>query len=154
MILYDIFTVFWRDWVVLDRRIGKFLISRMVSPILYLVAFGWGLGRNIQMDGASYLDFIVPGIIALNAMNISFNSVATPLNMMRLYQKSFEEYLIAPINPTAFVIGKILSGMFRGLISCAIIFIFTYINSLFQQIIHLIPFCCFKNHCRDTNPIV
>jgi len=127
MILYDIFTVFWRDWVVLDRRIGKFLISRMVSPILYLVAFGWGLGRNIQMDGASYLDFIVPGIIALNAMNISFNSVATPLNMMRLYQKSFEEYLIAPINPTAFVIGKILSGMFRGLISCAIIFIFTYI---------------------------
>ena len=38
--LLDIWTVFWRDWVVLKRRLVKFILSRMVAPMLYLVAFG------------------------------------------------------------------------------------------------------------------
>lgn len=126
MSFYDIYTVFWRDWIVLDRRLGKFILSRMVTPVLYLVAFGWGLGRGIKMNGGSYLDFIVPGIMAMNAMNISFNSVASPLNMARLYHRTFEEYLIAPIGPASFVIGKILAGSLRGLLSCAVILVLAY----------------------------
>ncbi|MEM5768471.1 MAG: ABC transporter permease [Bacillota bacterium] len=130
----DIYTVFWRDWIVLDRRLGKFILSRMVTPILYLVAFGWGLGRGIQMNNGSYLDFIVPGIVAMNAMNISFNSVASPLNMARLYYRTFEEYLIAPIGPASFVIGKILAGSLRGLLSCAVILVLAY---LFGASLHI-----------------
>ena len=121
MMLQDIGTVFWRDWLVLRQRMKTFIFSRMVTPILYLVAFGWGLGRNVQVEGGSYLDFIVPGILALNSMNISFNSVGSPLNMSRLYHKTLEEYLVAPISPVAFVLGKILAGTFRGLISSVII---------------------------------
>ena len=64
--LYDVATIFWRDWVVLKRRMTKFILSRMVAPLLYLVAFGWGLGRSVQIGGGSYLDFIVPGILSLN----------------------------------------------------------------------------------------
>ncbi|WP_094605599.1 Inner membrane transport permease YadH [Sporomusa silvacetica DSM 10669] len=123
----DICTVFWRDWVVLNRRLAKFVLSRMISPVLYLVAFGWGLGRNLPMNGGSYLDFILPGIMALNAMNISFTSVGSPLNMSRLYHKTLEEYLIAPISPSSFVTGKVLAGALRGLISCAVIFVLAYI---------------------------
>lgn len=123
MIFTDIATVFWRDWLVLRRRLGTYIFSRMISPVLYLVAFGWGVGRNIQLQQGSYLDFIVPGILALNSMTISFNSVGTPLNMSRLYHKTLEEYLVAPISPVAFLFGKILAGMFRGLISSAIIII-------------------------------
>ena len=102
--LMDIATVFWRDWVVLKRRLAKFILSRMVAPMLYLVAFGWGLGRSIQVASGTYLDFLVPGILALNSMNISFNSI-TPVHAERIYHKSLEEYLIAPIWPPAFVIG-------------------------------------------------
>lgn len=125
--LTDIRTVIWRDWLVLKRRLGRFILSRMVSPILYLVAFGWGLGGQIQARGGSYIDFIVPGIVALNSMIISFNAVGTPVNMSRLYHKTLEEYQIAPISPTAFVIGKILSGMIRGIISSLIIIILAYV---------------------------
>ena len=127
MMLGDIATVFWRDWVVLRERMGTFIFSRMVTPVLYLVAFGWGLGRNIQVGGGSYLDFIVPGVLALNSMNISFNSVGNPLNMARLYHKTLEEYLVAPISPVAFVLGKILSATARGLISSAIIVALSYL---------------------------
>ena len=118
--LYDIWTVFWRDWIVLKRRLAKFILSRMVAPLLYLVAFGWGLGRSISVSSGTYLDFLVPGILALNSMNISFNSVI-PVHAERIYHKSLEEYLVAPIRPAAFVIGKVLAAVLRGLISSAII---------------------------------
>ena len=118
--LDDIWTVFWRDFIVLKRRMTKFILSRMVAPMLYLVAFGWGLGRSIEVNSGSYLDFLVPGIMALNSMNISFNSI-TPVHAERIYNKSLEEYIIAPIWPDAFVIGKVLAAVLRGLISSAII---------------------------------
>lgn len=124
--LRDIWTVFWRDWIVLKHRMTAFILSRMVAPILYLVAFGWGLGRSIQTaTGGSYLDFLVPGIMALNSMNISFNSV-TQVHAEKVYHKSIEEYLIAPIWPYAFVIGKVLAAVLRGLISSAIIICLAY----------------------------
>ena len=103
--LYDIWTVFWRDWVVLKHRMIKFILSRMVAPILYMVAFGWGLGRSINTGTGSYLDFLVPGILALNSMNIAFNSL-TPVHAERIYHKSLEEYLVSPIRPIAFVAGN------------------------------------------------
>ncbi|HWR05579.1 ABC transporter permease [Sporomusa sp.] len=119
--LQDIGTVFWRDWIVLYRRIGAFILSRMIAPVLYLVAFGWGIGRSVQVSQGSYMDFIVPGILALNSMNISFNSVGGPLHTSRLYHKTLEEYLVAPISSVAFVLGKIAAGIVRGLISSVII---------------------------------
>ena len=124
--LFDIWTVFWRDWIVLKRRMVKFILSRMVAPTLYLVAFGWGLGRSIQVDSGPYLDFLVPGILALNSMNISFNSI-TPVHTERLFFKSLEEYLISPINPDSYVIGKMLAPIFRGLISSAIILVMAWL---------------------------
>ncbi|MBP2655327.1 MAG: type transporter [Firmicutes bacterium] len=122
-----IVTVFWRDWIVLKRRLTRYILARMVSPILYLIAFGWGLGRNITMTTGSYLDYIVPGIIALNSMNICFAALGTPVNMSRLYHKTLEEYLLAPINAFSYVVGKVLAGVMRGLISSVIIIFFAYL---------------------------
>lgn len=127
MMLNDIWTVFWRDWIVLERRLGSFIFSRMIAPVLYLVAFGWGVGGNIQVGQGSYLDFIVPGILALNSMNISFNSVGGPLHTNRVYHKTLEEYLVAPIGSAAFVVGKVLSGTVRGLISSLIIIVLAWL---------------------------
>lgn len=124
--LHDVWTVFWRDWIVLKRRLAKFIVSRMVAPLLYLVAFGWGLGRSISVSSGTYLDFLVPGILALNSMNISFNSVI-PVHAERIYHKSLEEYLVAPIRPAAFVIGKVLAAVLRGLLSSAIILVLAYV---------------------------
>ena len=122
----DVKTVFWRDWIVLKRRLTKFIFSRMIAPLLYLTAFGWGLGRSIQLSSGSYLDFIVPGILALNSMNISFHSII-PIHAERVYHKSLEEYLLSPINPESFLIGKILGAILRSLISSVIIILLAII---------------------------
>ena len=117
---FDVSTVVWRDWIVLRRRLKKFILSRLVTPVLYLVAFGWGLGKNINLESGSYLDFLVPGIIALNTMNVSYMSIIT-IHTEKIYHKSLEEYLSAPISPVAFVIGKLSSAVLRALISTALI---------------------------------
>lgn len=116
----DIKTVMWRDWVVLRRRLKKFILSRLVTPVLYLVAFGWGLGRSITPESGTYLDFLVPGIIALNTMNVSYMS-ATTIHGEKIYHKSLENYLCAPIEPAAFVMGKIFSAVIRAFISTGLI---------------------------------
>jgi len=98
----------------------------MVAPLLYLTAFGWGLGRNVQLASGSYLDFIVPGIMALNSMNIGFHSIIS-VHAERVYHKSLEEYFLSPISSESFLIGKILSAVLKALISSVIIILFAEI---------------------------
>lgn len=148
MILRDIATVFWRDWIVLKRRLTKFIFSRMVAPLLYLTAFGWGLGRSVQFASGNYLDFIVPGIMALNSMNIGFHSII-PVHAERVYHKSLEEYILSPISAESFLIGKILGAVLKSLISSVIIIffaeifganIFLSVNLIFVLILNSIIF--------------
>ena len=124
--LRDIWIVFWRDWIVLKHRLTKYILSRMVSPLMFLIAFGWGLGRSIDVGSGSYLDFLVPGLLAMNSMNISFNSIIS-VHAERIYHRSLEEYLIAPIRPDAFVMGKVAGAVLRGLISSFIIIVLSYL---------------------------
>ncbi len=121
MIEIDFYTVFWREMVVFKRKWGKFLIARIVGPLLYLIAFGWGLGQSIQVNGQNYMWYVVPGIIALSAMYTSFYSVGVTLNMSRLYHRTFEEYRLAPIGASAIVLGLVLAGSLRGMAISVII---------------------------------
>lgn len=113
----DLYIFFYKDLLLLRERLSKFLSSALVAPLLYLGAFGWGLGRRLQMEGLSYLDFVVPGIVAITAMTASFSGVAINLNMSRLYTKTFDSYRTSPIRPMSIVIGHTLAGIFRGLVS-------------------------------------
>ena len=124
--VYDTYTVFWREMVLLRKKFKSFFAGSMVSPLLYLLSFGWGLGRNIQFGSTSYLDFVVPGIVALSAMNASYNATGVSLNVSRLYHKTLEEFLAAPISVSSLVLGNIFSGCFRGLFSSGLIIIFSY----------------------------
>ena len=115
--MMDAYSILWADLMALKRRGPRYLITTLVSPILYLVAFGWGLGRGINLNGTSYLEFVIPGIIALTAMTTSFNGAGTRLNVDRLYFKSFDECLMAPIGLTSLLMGKALIGVVRGVMS-------------------------------------
>lgn len=115
--LSDIYSVLWVDIRVLRRHWLRTLATSLVNPILYLVAFGYGLGSGISFDGYSYLDFVIPGIIALTSMNVSFSGAGAKLNVDRLFFKSFDECLMSPISLYSLIFGKALIGVVRGLIS-------------------------------------
>ncbi|ACV61472.1 ABC-2 type transporter [Desulfofarcimen acetoxidans DSM 771] len=118
--------VLWREYLFFKRRWWTITTGSMVAPLLYMVAFGWGLGKTVNLGGVAYIDFIVPGIVALSTMNVSFNAVATPLSIARLYDKTLEEYLVAPITVYSFAAGKILAGALRGLYAAAILLVISW----------------------------
>ncbi|MBM3131592.1 MAG: ABC transporter [Chloroflexi bacterium] len=118
--LADIYSVWWADLRMLRHLWFRFLVTSLVSPALYLVAFGYGLGRGTTVEGTKYLEFVIPGIIALTAMNTSFSSAGMKLNVDRLFYRSFDEMLMAPVGSVSLVIGKSVIGVVRGLVICAI----------------------------------
>jgi ABC-type multidrug transport system permease subunit len=118
-VLSDIYSVLWVDLRFLRRHWLRTLATSIVSPVLYLVAFGYGLGRGISFEGYSYLDFVIPGIIALTAMTASYGGAGLKLHVDRLFYKCFDEYLLSPISLFSLAIGKTLIGVVRGLIASA-----------------------------------
>ena len=119
--LQDISTVVWVDLRFLRRNIGKTMALTLIAPILYLLAFGYGLGRGTIIEGYSYLDFVVPGIIALTAMTTAFNTSGLKLHVDRLFYKCFDETLMSPVSAFSIIVGKSLIGVLRGLLSSAAI---------------------------------
>lgn len=115
-----ILSILWYEAILFKRRYWSITLGMMVSPILYLIAFGWGLGST-TVNGMSYLSFVIPGIIAMSSMTNSYSTVASNINIARTYDKTFEEFMIAPINMRAYAFGKILASALRGMYSAALI---------------------------------
>ena len=114
------YAVFWREMVIFKRRILRILASYTVSPLLFLIAFGWGMGRNLQVEGVDYLTFMIPGLIALSSMSQTF-SIAMDINISRFYWMTFEEFQTAPISSVSVVLGEVFSGMVRGTLASFVI---------------------------------
>jgi ABC-2 type transport system permease protein len=105
------------DLKFLSRNWHKTLATTLVAPVLYLLAFGYGLGRGVTINGYSYLEFVIPGIVALTAMTTAFNAAGMKLHVDRLFYKCFDEALMSPISFFSIIVGKTLIGVVRGIIS-------------------------------------
>lgn len=121
----DSLTIFWGDWLDLRVRIAQVAASGLVSPLIYILAFGLGLGNSIRpgtaigSDYNSYLEFILPGMVALSSMAISFGGTTFSICGERLYSKTFDELLLLPIHPLSLHLGKMMAGIVRGLMTSA-----------------------------------
>jgi ABC-2 type transport system permease protein len=120
--LKDVYSVLWVDLRNMRRHWKSTVATSLMLPLLYLVAFGYGLGRNINVDGTNYLSFVIPGIVALTAFSISFNGAASKLQVDKFFYKSFDELLMSPVSSYAIITGKALIGVIRGLISAVAIY--------------------------------
>lgn len=151
LLLSDSLTVFWGDWLDLRARIWQVAASGLVSPLIYILAFGLGLGNSLDQvvepaAGDSYLEFILPGMVALSSMVISFGGTTFSICGDRLFTKTFEEMLLYPVPPLALHLGKMLAGIVRGLMTAAsvilvaILFtgkIWSFLNPLFLLVLVL-----------------
>ena len=127
--LREIHSVAWSDLRFLRRNGWRILAASLVSPVLYLAAFGWGLGRGIEMEGARYIDFVIPGIIALTSMTSSFSGAGMKLNVDRLFYGCFDELLISPVSRVSLIIGKAVIGVVRGLLTSTAFIIIGFVIS-------------------------
>jgi lipooligosaccharide transport system permease protein len=127
----------WRAWRVWQRNFDVYLatwkvnfIPPLLEPLLYLFAFGIGLGgfiKDVPYAGAqvSYLRFIAPGLIATAIMNHGFFET-TYASFVRMYfQKTFDAILSTPLTIEDIVFGEVIWGATKALFAGAIMFVVT-----------------------------
>ena len=150
-IFADTLTVFWGEWLDLRVRLLQIAATGLISPLIYIVGFGLGLGSTLDTAmkpsaGENYLQFILPGMVALSSMTISFGGTTFSICGERLYSKTFEEMLLVPVHPLALHLGKMLAGVLRGMMTSgsvilvAILFtgkVWSFINPLFLLLLVL-----------------
>jgi ABC-2 type transport system permease protein len=103
------------------------LIGSLGQPLLFLIAFGFGIGPMYSKanGGADYINFLAPGIIT---MGILFTAVFSGLEVIWDRQFGFlKETMVAPISRTEIMIGKTFGGATIAIIQGLLVLSLTYL---------------------------
>ena len=142
----------YRAWKVWRRNIDVFLktikvnfLPSLLEPIIYLVAFGFGLGNFIpKINGQPYINFLAPALVAIAIMNGSFFE-CTFASFVRMYfQKTFDAIVATPVSLEEVVAGELLWGATRATINASIVLVVIAIFGLVTSpLFLLIPLVAF-----------
>ena len=100
------------------------LVPPLLEPILYLLAFGAGVGTLVNEvpyrgETMRYVAFIAPGLLATQVMFQAFfeNTYNTFVRMY--YQRTFDAIITTPLSMEDVMAGELLWGATKGTIGCA-----------------------------------
>lgn len=92
------------------------LVPPVITTSLYFVIFGNLIGGRIgEIEGFSYMEFIVPGLIMMSVITSSYSNVASSFFSQKL-QKNIEELLIAPVPTHVIIWGFVIGGLSRSIL--------------------------------------
>lgn len=118
-----ILAVLWEKWREFLRDFYKITLAATVSPLMYLLVFG--LGIQTTSHGEPYLNFLVPGIVAMSTMTGSFSAVAQNMSVQRLYEKALDQVMVSPTPLWQFIFGQVIGGALRGMYAAGVILLIT-----------------------------
>lgn len=114
---------FMRIWV-------QTVVPAAITTALYFIIFGELIGSQISaIDGYSYMEYIVPGIILMSVINNSYANVVSSFYGAK-FQRHVEEMLVSPMPNYLIVIGFVAGGVARGLMVGTVV---TMISMLFTD---------------------
>jgi ABC-type multidrug transport system permease subunit len=118
------YAVYSREMIILWKKIGRmgYVFSSVISPFIYLFAFGLGLGSRVNIDGG-YLPFLTSGIIGVTVMMNAFQQTSSSVSVGRLYFRSFQSIVLSPVPIGEVVFGIVLAGAVRGVLFGGLIFL-------------------------------
>jgi ABC-2 type transport system permease protein len=92
------------------------LLPPAITTTLYFLIFGKLIGDRIgTISGASYMDYIVPGIILMSVISNAYANVVSSFYSTK-FQRNIEELLVAPVPNWVILSGYISGGIVRGLL--------------------------------------
>ena len=110
-----------RGWLAFRSSTWVPVFTGFVEPVLFLLAFGYGMGNLVgdistSSTNIDYTMFIAPGLLATSAMNGAIYdstwNVFWKLNESRLYKTM----LSTPLGPLDIALGEIIWALLRGLV--------------------------------------
>jgi lipooligosaccharide transport system permease protein len=117
---------FWRVWqrnFRVYRKTWKIsFVPPLLEPLLYLAAFGVGLGvlvGRVPFRGGEigYLRFIAPGLLAVNIMQNAFFETTYASFVRMYYQKTFDAMLATPLTLAEVILGEMAWAATKALLA-------------------------------------
>lgn len=139
--LKGIYTIWLREITKFSRERVLFA-GAMVTPLLWLVVFGGGMGTSLRAGIASsdYRAFIFPGILG---MTLLFSSMRSGISVIWDREFGFlKEILVAPISRTSIVLGKAIGGATTTIIQGTILLLVSFsigIHITFPDFLLIMP---------------
>ncbi len=120
---YRVWRVWQRNFDVFTKTFHINFLPSLLEPILYLIAFGFGLGVLVSgpVEGLPYVQWIAPGLVSIAIMYGSFFE-CTYASFVRMYfQKTFDAIIATPISVEEVIAGELLWGATRAVINSSIV---------------------------------
>ncbi len=122
-----IYTIWFREAKRYVRYRSR-ILSSVVTPLLWLIIFGTGLGSAIRFGTGitgSYKAFIFPGIIG---QTILFTSIFSGVSVIMDRQYGFlKEIMVAPVSRPSIVFGKALGIGTASIIQGVILLLLSFV---------------------------
>ena len=104
------------------------VVSSIVSPVVYLLALGVGLGvfvdRSADLEsGVSYLEFVAPGLMAATAMQIAAFEASWPVLSAIKWDRQYHAMLATPLRIRDVVLGHQAYFVFRMILTATVYFV-------------------------------
>jgi lipooligosaccharide transport system permease protein len=109
----------WRRNVTVWRRLmWPSLTTNVLDPLIFLFAFGYGLGAVLEkVGGLDYLSFVVPGMMCYAAMfAASFESTISAYARFSM-QRTWDAILATPVTLTELMLGEMSWAATKGVFS-------------------------------------
>jgi ABC-2 type transport system permease protein len=140
--IYDIYTVFWRE-MKRYRKSRSGVLIRLIQPAIWIIVIGHTFAGTKPLIeavgfGGSYLEFMAPGVIILTAI---FTSIFGGVNTLWDRRYGFmNKALTAPISRSSIALGKMLAiSLISALQSALIIGIAILIGVSFPNLLVIGP---------------
>jgi ABC-2 type transport system permease protein len=110
------FTMLRNDFLRIIRIWSQTLLPPVVTSSLYFIVFGGFIGSQISsINGFSYMQFIVPGLIMMSVITSSYMNTVSTFYFAK-WTKTLDEILVSPMPDWVVVLGFVSGGVMRGLI--------------------------------------
>jgi ABC-2 type transport system permease protein len=118
-----------RDFVVLRKQLGVFVLRTVVQPFLLCFVFlyvfpkiGQGVGGGSGAGGESaFATVLVPGVVGISIMFQGVQSIALSMAQEFGFTREIEDRVQAPCPIWLVAIAKVLSGAAQGILSAIIV---------------------------------
>lgn len=130
---YGLWTLVRREIIRSLKIINQVIWPPIITTLLYVFVFGLAIGSRIpSVQGVSYAQFLIPGLIMLQVIDSSYGECSSSLFQGR-FMNSIQELLIAPMSALEIVAGFILGSLARALLIAGLI------TGLGVLLVHIAP---------------
>ncbi|HYO32042.1 MAG TPA: ABC transporter permease [Nocardioidaceae bacterium] len=110
-------TVVWRNLLHI-RRMPEMLLDVTIQPVMFVLLFAYVFGGSIAIEGSTYREFLLPGIMA---QTMVFSSAVVAMGLTNDLEKGIvDRFKSLPISRASVLVGRSVSSLIHSSIGIVV----------------------------------